>query len=259
MPPLGCGSGGLEWRVVGPTLYRYLNKLDIPVYLYAPFGTPPDELAADFLAGADVAHPTASSAEHILPGWVALIEILSRIVREPFRLPMGRIMFQKLAYFATVAGIPTGLEYQRGSYGPFAPRLKSITAKLVNNGLIREKSLGQMFAVEVGATYPDARRAYAKELETWGSNMEQIADLFLRMNTHQAEVAATVHFAAQDLPEDATESTVLANVMQWKQRRDPAWDEKEVASTVRNLAALGWIKVRPSAKLPLPEYEDIFT
>src|SRR5713226_3108866 len=44
VPPLGCGNGGLEWRVVGPTLYRHLASLEIPVLLYAPFGTPHDEL-----------------------------------------------------------------------------------------------------------------------------------------------------------------------------------------------------------------------
>ena len=45
VPPLGCGEGRLEWRVVGPTLYRHLDALGIPVELYAPFGTPHEELA----------------------------------------------------------------------------------------------------------------------------------------------------------------------------------------------------------------------
>src|SRR6266852_2537532 len=29
VPPLGCGQGQLEWRVVGRTLYRYLKQLVI--------------------------------------------------------------------------------------------------------------------------------------------------------------------------------------------------------------------------------------
>ena len=49
VPALGCGNGGLPWRSVGPILYRHLNRLDIPVELYAPPGTPPEELARDFL------------------------------------------------------------------------------------------------------------------------------------------------------------------------------------------------------------------
>lgn len=39
VPALGCGEGGLNWQLVGPMLYRYLTKMDVPVEIYAPFGT----------------------------------------------------------------------------------------------------------------------------------------------------------------------------------------------------------------------------
>ncbi len=257
VPPLGCGSGGLEWRVVGPTLYRYLDALNIPVYLYAPYGTPPEQLGRAFLAGDRAATPPAASQpERMQAGWLALVEILHRLERHPFRWPIGRTMFQKLAYFATAAGVPTGLTHERSSYGPFALGLKRIISQLVNNGLIQETEAERAFKVEVGPTYADARPAYADELAMWEEAIERVADLFLRMNSHRAEIAATVHFVAETLPpEDATESNVLTEVMKWKQRRRPAWSESEVASAVRNLAALGWINVRPSESLPLPEEE----
>jgi len=35
-PALGCGLGGLEWKVVGPLLCEYLSALDIPVSIYLP-------------------------------------------------------------------------------------------------------------------------------------------------------------------------------------------------------------------------------
>ena len=44
VPALGCGYGQLEWRVVGPILYRYLSRFDIPVELYAPPGTPEEQV-----------------------------------------------------------------------------------------------------------------------------------------------------------------------------------------------------------------------
>ena len=50
VPPLGCGQGQLEWRVVGPTLFRYLSRFQVPVELYAPHGTPEHELASSFLS-----------------------------------------------------------------------------------------------------------------------------------------------------------------------------------------------------------------
>lgn len=40
VPPLGCGHGGLEWRVVGPVYVRRFDELGIPVFLYAPFEDP---------------------------------------------------------------------------------------------------------------------------------------------------------------------------------------------------------------------------
>lgn len=43
IPALGCGNGQLEWKAVRPLIYRYANQMDIPVELYAPYGTPPRE------------------------------------------------------------------------------------------------------------------------------------------------------------------------------------------------------------------------
>jgi uncharacterized protein YwgA len=159
------------------------------------------------------------------PAWVALVEILARIDREPYHWPVGRIMFQKIAYFATESGLPTGLHYARGSYGPFAPDLKPLVTRLVNNGLIREEEHGRMFVVKPGPTYADAVRAYKDDLERWEPIIERVVDLFLRMRTEQAEVAATAHFAATVLAREGTsspaESDVLAEVKRWKQRRRP--------------------------------------
>lgn len=260
VPPLGSGQGQLEWRVVGPTLYRHLTRLSIPVELYAPYGTPHEELEPDFFEQA-IAKPWAKSplapASRIEAAWVALVEILSRIEQERYHWPVGRVTFQKIAYFATESDIPTRLEYRRGSFGPYAPKVKTITTQLVNNALIREERLGQMFAVKVGPTFRDAQKAYSDDLQAWQHSIERVADLFIRMRTQQAEVAATVHFAAKSLAQKAktkpSELDVLAEVMKWKQRRRPPLGETEVAITIRNLSALAWLDVKASADLPIRE------
>jgi O-acetyl-ADP-ribose deacetylase (regulator of RNase III) len=120
-PALGCSNGQLEWRVVGPTLYHYLSRLDIPVELYVPFGTPQEQMEMAFLAReVDLSATTRSSVEveRIPAAWVALVEIVACVDREPYRWPIGRTTLQKMAYFATEEGLPTQLEYRRGSYGP---------------------------------------------------------------------------------------------------------------------------------------------
>ncbi len=36
MPALGCGLGGLDWKVVGPLMCKYLHGIDISVAIYLP-------------------------------------------------------------------------------------------------------------------------------------------------------------------------------------------------------------------------------
>jgi O-acetyl-ADP-ribose deacetylase (regulator of RNase III) len=51
IPALGCGLGRLDWRDVGPLMCKYLNSLDIQVWIYLPAEEKvPDELLSkDFL------------------------------------------------------------------------------------------------------------------------------------------------------------------------------------------------------------------
>lgn len=262
VPPLGCGQGQLEWRVVGRTLYRYLRRLDIPVELFAPHGTPSEQVEPAFLDQTIPELKDTSSgvaAPRIPPAWVAVVEILSRLEKEPYHWPVGRTTFQKIAYFATESGLPTGLRFQRGSFGPYSPELKSRITSLTNNGLLLEQRLGRMFSVRVGRTHLDARRTYTEQLAKWADIIEKVADLFMRMNTQQAEVAATVHFTANELKQKPgavlSEDDVLRAVMQWKQKRRPPLDSREVAVSVRNLNLLSWIGARVSEDLPIGDGE----
>jgi hypothetical protein len=92
--------------------------------------------------------------------------------------------------------------------------------------------------------------------------IDKTTDLFMRVNTDQAEVIATVMFAADSLKTESrsvpTETEVLAAVLRWKQKRRPPLDEVIVASTIRNLGMLRWLEVKPDDRLRLPEEESIF-
>ena len=260
VPALGCSNGQLEWRVVGPTLYRHLKRLDISVELYAPLGTPPDQLNVDFLSRSlesTSGQKQDGESLKINPAWVALVEIIARINQESYHWPIGRIAFQKIAYFATELGLPTELHYTRGSYGPFASELKPLTTRLVNNGLIREERHGNMFAVLPGPTYRDAARTFSSEIKRWDKIIDRVTDLFLRLHTQDAEVAATVFFVAQSLTEKAeskpSEVEILDEVKRWKQKRRPPLQEEEVAQAIRNLNMLEWIDAAVSAELPVPQ------
>ncbi len=264
IPPLGCGNGQLEWRVVGPLIYRFVKDMGIPVEMYAPYGTHPKELTVEFLEqGTDRhAEPAVKNGQSALnPAWVALVEILARIEQQPYHWPIGRTLFQKIAYVATNEGLPTGLHYQRSSFGPFSGDLKALEAKLVNNGLLQEERRGKMFMVTVGPNFNRIRQKYVPFFEQWSKTLDKTADLFTRVNTDQAEIIATVLFATRELAgerrELPSETMVLEAVMQWKQKRRPPLDRNTVASTIRNLATLKWLAVTADPNLPVPEDEAI--
>lgn len=261
-PALGCSNGQLEWRVVGPTLFQRLSRLDIPVDLYAPFGTPQEQMEMNFLTRqVDLSLATRSSAdsERIPASWIALTEILARVDREPYHWTVGRTTFQKMAYFATEAGLPTGLTFCKGSYGPFAEDLKPMLTRMVNNGLLDEENLGSMFAVRPGVTYVGATKTYQGDLREWESLISKVSDLFLRMNTRQAEIASTVHFAAKELMSlhegEVSEMEVFEAVKLWKHGRKPPIEDLEIAESIRDLNLLEWISAKPSAELPLLEQD----
>jgi O-acetyl-ADP-ribose deacetylase (regulator of RNase III)/uncharacterized protein YwgA len=264
IPPLGCGNGQLDWKDVGPLIYRYLGQMDIPVELYAPYGTPPRELTSEFLSQTPRATTqrngrTVQSA--INPAWVALVEILHRIEAQPYHWPTGRTIFQKLAYVATRQGLPTGFVYQKGSFGPFSEDLKNAEAKLVNSNLLQEERHGQMFLVKTGPNFEKVRKDFQVALDKWTPIIEKTTDLFMRVNTDQAEIIATVMFAADALKKEhraePSEVDVFEAVLRWKQKRRPPLDETDVASTIRNLGMLRWLDVKPDPTLRVPDEESI--
>lgn len=262
VPPLGSGHGGLEWQVVGPTLYRHLTRLNIPVELYVPFGTPHDELRPAHFQDSLMAEPTPAFGR-IGPDWVALLTVLDRLEGQAYRPRIGRTVFQKLAYFATVEGLDLGLSYSRGSYGPYAPELKQYVSHLLNNGLIQESRSGRMFEVRLGATYEGAKRAFGRELEKFNPQVERLVDLFARISTTKdAEIAATVHFAASELASGSaappSEQQIVEVVLRWKQHRRPPLTETDISQAVRGLNLLGWIDARPTEDLAAdPELQAI--
>lgn len=197
----------------------------------------------------------------INPAWIALVETLRRVEVQPYHWPTDRTVFQTMAYIATRQGLPTGFVYQKGSFGPFSRDLKNAEAKLVNNNLLQEERQGSMFMVKVGPNFERVRKDFQSSLDQWKPIIERTTGLFMRMTTDQAEVVATVIFAADALKKQRnavpTETEVLESVLQWKQKRRPALDTSFVASTIRNLGMLRWLDVTPDANLPVLEEEEL--
>lgn len=258
IPPLGCGNGQLLWESVGPLIYKYVSKWDIPVKMYAPYGTHSAQLKVEFLSkefGMKQARSGMRILQKLNPAWVALTEIVYRIEQQKYHMPVGRTIFQKIAYVATALGLPTELNYVRASFGPYCHELNDVKKRLANAGLIQEQRLGKMYRVLPGLNYASARDKYCEDIKKWDDLIDKTADLFLRLDTHRAEVVTTVLFIEKELNKkgETTEQDVLNEVIRWKQKRKPSLNENDVAETIRNLGVLEWFNLKPSRELPVSQ------
>lgn len=258
VPPLGCGNGQLEWQVVGPTLHRHLSRFDIPVELFAPVGTPHNEMQTSFLE-----KPTASTQPlRINPGWIPVLEVLKRLDEQPYHWPIGRTVFQKVLFVGTRLGIPTELRFSRSSYGPYSSGVKHLQSRLMNHGLLHERRVGDRYEVSVGTTFDDARLAYSQVIHEWEKEIERTVDLFMRVGTaNQAELVATVLYASDELSNRGessappSEDDVFEAVQSWKIRRHPPLNPVDIRGTIGMLASQNWINVLPSQEHEIEEWD----
>lgn len=257
-PPLGCGNGGLEWAEVGPLIYSKLSRAGIDVEVYAPYGTPKNQISNEFLSA-----PSQMSLEgkgrrpeKLNPAWVILVEVVRELEQQPYVNPVGRTIFQKIAYVLTEMGIQTNFQFAKGSYGPFANEVKLALHELANRNWLQEQQLGRMTALRVAPQYEKDRTKYLDLIQDSQKKIAKTVDLFSRIkNTEQAEEVLTVLFASRELKkgrpgEEVAEQQLYDYILDWKK----AWQTEEkrlgVATAIRNLVVLGWMKLKFSEGLP---------
>ncbi|HOT73843.1 MAG TPA: macro domain-containing protein [Anaerohalosphaeraceae bacterium] len=259
-PPLGCGNGGLEWDAVGPLIYQKLSPIEIPVEIYAPYGTPKQKLTLPFLnekIGAPESMPYGSSGQKIKPEWIVLLEIVRTLQKQPYARPVGRIIFQKICYTATEMGLDTGFFYKQGAYGPFSSQIKPTLTILANNNLVIETQVGQMTALRIGPEYETIREQYIQTIRKYQKIIEKVSDLFMRIkSTEQAEEVSTVLYSIRRLKQETqkdriSEREIYDFILKWKKNWDTSQKKYAVASAIRNLGMLQWIKTDYSENLPI--------
>ncbi|HEX4080656.1 MAG TPA: macro domain-containing protein [Rhizomicrobium sp.] len=257
MPPLGCGNGGLEWSEVGPLIHRKLHGLPIDVEVYAPYGTPRNELTLEFLAAPSQMslEGKGRKADPLKPEWVVLMEVLRALEAEPYANPVGRTIFQKICYVVTEMGVPTGFQFDKGSYGPFSGEVKLALHDFANRNWLNEQQLGRLLALRVAPQYEDDRSRHKELIARYGRKIDKAVDLFSRIkSTEQAEEVMTVLFASRQLKQakpngDVAERDLFDFILDWKKAWRTESKRQAVASAIRNLVVLGWLRLTISESI----------
>jgi O-acetyl-ADP-ribose deacetylase (regulator of RNase III)/uncharacterized protein YwgA len=251
MPPLGCGNGGLEWSEVGPLIYSKLHRLPIDIEVFAPYGTPKQQLTDEFLSAPSQMSLEGRGRRHdpLRPEWVVLMEVLQELEAQPYASPVGRTIFQKISYVVTEMGVPTGFRFGKGGYGPFSADVKAALHDFANRNWLHEQQLGRMIALRVAPEYERDRIRFKDQIDQHQTKIAKAVDLFSRIkSTEQAEEVLTVLFASRELKRskgdgNVAEQDLHSYILDWKK----SWraDDKKhaVANAIRNLVLLGWLRL----------------
>lgn len=261
-PPLGCGNGGLEWSIVGPIMLEKLSTLDIPVKIYAPYGTTIRLLSAESLKKQNNnSSPTEGRRlKNLKPAWIALIEVISHLEQQKYSNAVGRVIFQKICYVMTELNVDTGFNFKAGNYGPFSEEIKDAIVTLANSNLICEKPLGKMIQLKIGSRYEQVRPQFSEQIKIYHSQINKTVDLFSRIkNSDQAEEVATVLYASRTLKKNnnnVSEKDLYDYILTWKRKWDSDEKKSMIANTIRNLEMLNWLKLTYSDSLPQQPDDD---
>lgn len=122
IPPLGSGLGGLEWSEVRSIIERSLKTVPgVEVTIYEPGG-----------GGEEI---KATTRPAMTPGRAALVGLMRRYLGAMMDSSITLLEIHKLMYFLQVAGEPLQLNYEKGTYGPYAKNLRHVLQR-VNGYLI---------------------------------------------------------------------------------------------------------------------------
>jgi len=185
------------------------------------------------------------------PEWIVLLEILRELEAQPYANPVGRTIFQKISYVVTEMGVPTGFEFDKGSYGPFSGEVKLALHDFANRNWVNEEQLGKMISLRVTPQYEKERSQYKEQINRYKTKIDKTVDLFSRIkSTEQAEEVVTVLFASRELKQSKVggiaEQDLQDYILGWKKSWRSEDKKHALANSIRNLVLLGWLRANIS-------------
>lgn len=236
VPPLGCGLGGLEWRVVRPMIEQAFARLpDMQVLLFEPAGAPEARTM-----------PVRTERPRMTPARALFIKLMDAYSALDYSRTLLEV--QKLAYFLQEAGEPLRLKYEAGHYGPYAPNLNKVL-EVMEGHFIRGYGDSQKPDAEIellpGAV--EEASAFLADKRDSLARLEQVADLIEGFETpYGMELLATVHWVAHhggrqgEAP--ATDVAAASKVVHsWNPRKQNIFKPDHIRVAWNQLAQRGWM------------------
>jgi O-acetyl-ADP-ribose deacetylase (regulator of RNase III) len=232
IPPLGAGSGGLNWADVRPIIERAFAPLsEVRVLLYAPHGAPEAEKMK-----------VATSRPNMTPGRAILLALLDAYAGPMYRLTMLEV--QKLAYFAQVAGEPLKLAFGKGAYGPYTETLNHVLQRLEGHYLRGYGDRSQQdVSLQLLPGAADEARGFLQGQTASLARLERVTQLIAGFETQYGmELLATVHWVAHETPAAQTDAeAAVQGVQAWSERKRARFQPAHIRTAWQRLHEQAWL------------------
>ena len=236
VPPLGCGLGGLDWRVVRPMIEAAFARLpDVRVLLFEPSGAPQAK-----------SMPVGTKRPNITQARALFIRLMDAYAALDYSRTLLEV--QKLAYFLQGAGEPLRLRYEAGHYGPYAANLNKVL-EVMEGHFIRGYGDSQKPDAEIellpGAV--DTATAFLADKPESRQRLEQVVELIEGFETpYGMELLASVHWVAHHASNGfakpaASSAEAGERLRGWNARKARLFKPEHVAVAWQQLDGAGWL------------------
>ena len=231
VPPLGCGSGGLDWDVVYPMIVESLSSLDdVQVYLYEPVGAPKAEQIR-----------IGTERPNMTEGRAALIYLMAHYAALGYRYSLLEI--QKLMYFLQAAGQPLRLNYVKKQYGPYAENLNHVLQRVEGHfmrGYGDRSGKASLYLLPGAEEEANRFLQGAPEIQ---ARLQKVTELIEGFETpYGMELLATVHWLAKENPSvKADAQAAVEGFQSWNQRKRDYFKPEHIHVAWEWLRELGWM------------------
>ncbi|MCT4355869.1 macro domain-containing protein [Streptomyces sp. Je 1-79] len=241
IPPLGCGNGGLDWLDVEPMIRQVLGTIPgVEIRVWQPAGSPKPE-----------AMPNATPPPAMTHERAAFLAALNRYTRSAvskglaFEPRVSLVEAHKVTYFLQRLGLPMGLSFEKGVYGPYAPALDRAVSSMEGHFLLGfgDGTSGSQAILELNkdAVFEaESLLASSEKFQSTVADLLRVADGF--EDAFGMELLSTVLYAAEELVDPpADPMKVIQCIRGWNHRKHRLFTDAHVETAWQRLAESGLV------------------
>ena len=236
VPPLGCGNGGLDWKVVEPMIRAAFEELpEVDVQLYGPAGAPKfDEMKV------------ATERPQMTRGRALVLKLLELYGAAGYKHSLLEV--QKLAYFLQSAGEDLKLGFQKHHFGPYAENLNHVLQRIEGHFIRGYGDRSKEAEIVILEGSADSAEEFLAVNSGAHKNLEKVADLIEGFETpYGLELLSTVHWLATHENTGDAPTEILAGVKAWNPRKAQMMKEQHVNAALARLRDRGWLQTTSAA------------